>query len=58
MILNESQTIWLFFNHILRNVPMIFLIILLISFIIFRLLYKKPDDDFHRIVETCCLKND
>ncbi len=21
-------------------------------------LFKKPDDDFHRIVETCCLIND
>ncbi len=28
------------------------------SFNIFRLLFKKPDDDFHRTVETCCLIND
>ena len=28
--------------------------------IIFRLflLFKKPEDDFHRTVETCCLLND
>jgi len=31
------------------SVPMLFSIILLISFIIFRLLFKKPDDEFHRI---------
>ena len=29
-----------------------------ISFIIFRLLFKKPGDDFHRTVETCYLTND
>jgi len=36
----------------------IFIIIRLISFIIFRLLFEKSDDDFHRIVETYCLIND
>ena len=43
-----------FENFKFISVPMIFWIILLISFIIFGLLFKKPDDDFHRIIETCC----
>jgi len=40
------------------SVPLLFWIILIIYFVIFRLLFKKPNVDFHRIVETCFLIND